>query len=102
MPSNPDNGTKRFEDFVHRVELMDAERTKQIGELGKKLDGQGRALVRIEALLEPVPPKVESLRRDVDKLEVRGPISVAKITSIASVVAACIAAFGYWLTTAVK
>jgi predicted nuclease with TOPRIM domain len=88
VPDNPSNGTKRFEELAHDVRDMRGQ-----------LTSHGESLSRIEALMSPLPTKVEQLRRDVDRLEDHASISVAKVTGLASTIAAVVAALGLWLVS---
>ena len=85
------NGDKRFEDMVARVNRMDG-----------KLDQHSETLAEIRALLGGRPcvahdDRLRAVERDTGVLMGGAQVSVAKVGGISGIIAAAVAALGYWL-----
>ena len=90
MPDNPENGKRRFEDLVTRVNVMD-----------DKLDLHGESLARIETLLEvrPCVAHGDVIKEHSSRLavvEAGAQVSVAKVAGVAGIIAAVVSAVGGW------
>jgi hypothetical protein len=84
------NGNKRFEDLVRRVDTMDA-----------KLDRHGEALAEIKALLGGRPcvghdNRLRVVEQQTGVLMGGATLNAAKVTGLAAIISAAVAAIGYY------